>query len=314
LINNLEYSIFKPPLNGGFFMGNYIEQFTYYLKLERGVAENTLVNYLYDLKKLQQFLGSDVDLLKVEESDIRNFIYFVADFLAPSTQVRLLSSLNHFYSFLILQNAIQNNPVMFIELPRQTRKLPIVLSVEEIDLLQSLIDFTKNEGLRNDAIIETIYSCGLRVSEVIGLKLSDLYFDEGFIKILGKGSKQRFVPIASSAVKKINNYIKESRSHLKIKTEDEDILFLNRRGAKLTRAMIFTILKDLTKIAGLNKNVSPHTLRHSFATHLLENGADLRSIQLMLGHESITTTEVYLHLDKQKLKQEVEKFHPWNNK
>lgn len=295
-------------------MDNYIEQFTYYLKLERGVAENTLVNYLYDLEKLQQFLGSDVDLTQVEESDIRNFIYFVADFLAPSTQARLLSSLNHFYSFLILQNAIENNPVMFIELPRQTRKLPVVLSVDEIDLLQSLIDFTKSEGLRNDAIIETMYSCGLRVSEVIGLKLSDLYFDEGFIKVLGKGSKQRFVPIASSAVKKINNYIKESRSHLKIKSEAEDILFLNRRGAQLTRAMIFTILKDLTKIAKLNKNVSPHTLRHSFATHLLENGGDLRSIQLMLGHESITTTEVYLHLDKQKLKQEVEKFHPWNNK
>jgi len=295
-------------------MDNYIEQFTYYLKLERGVAENTLVNYLYDLEKLQQFLGSDLDMLHVEESDIRNFIYFVADFLAPSTQARILSSLNHFYNFLILQNAIQNNPVTFIELPRQTRKLPVVLSVEEIDLLQSLIDFTKDEGVRNDAIIETMYSCGLRVSEVIGLKLSDLYFDEGFIKVLGKGSKQRFVPIASSAVKKINSYIAENRSHLKIKSEDEDILFLNRRGAQLTRAMIFTILKDLTKIAGLNKNVSPHTLRHSFATHLLENGADLRSIQLMLGHESITTTEVYLHLDKQKLKQEVEKFHPWNNK
>src|SRR5690606_3927271 len=153
--------------------------------------------------------------------------------------------------------------------PRQTRKLPVVLSVEEIDLLQSLIDFTKDEGVRNDAIIETMYSCGLRVSEVIGLKLSDLYFDEGFIKVLGKGSKQRFVPIASSAVKKINSYIAENRSHLKIKSEDEDILFLNRRGAQLTRAMIFTILKDLTKIAGLNKNVSPHTLRHSFATHLL---------------------------------------------
>ena len=295
-------------------MDNYIEQFTYYLKLERGVAENTLVNYLYDLEKLQQFLRSDVDLLKVEESDIRNFIYFVADFLAPSTQARLLSSLNHFYSFLILQNAIQNNPVTFIELPRQTRKLPVVLSVDEIDLLQSSINFGKEEGIRNDAIIETMYSCGLRVSEVIGLKLSDLYFDEGFIKVLGKGSKQRFVPIASSAVKKINNYIKESRSKLKIKSEAEDILFLNRRGAQLTRAMIFTILKDLTKIAGITKNVSPHTLRHSFATHLLENGADLRSIQLMLGHESITTTEVYLHLDKQKLKQEVEKFHPWNNK
>ncbi|WP_397361833.1 site-specific tyrosine recombinase [Paenimyroides baculatum] len=313
MISNLEYSIFKPPFNGGFFMDNYIEQFTYYLKLERGVAENTLVNYLYDLEKLQQFLGSDVDMLHVEESDIRNFIYFVADFLAASTQARILSSLNHFYNFLILQNAIHNNPVTFIELPRQTRKLPVVLSVDEIDLLQSLIDFTKDEGVRNDAIIETMYSCGLRVSEVIGLKLSDLYFDEGFIKVLGKGSKQRFVPIASSAVKKINNYIQQSRSHLK-KIQAEDILFLNRRGAQLTRAMIFTILKDLTKIAGLTKNVSPHTLRHSFATHLLENGADLRSIQLMLGHESITTTEVYLHLDKQKLKQEVEKFHPWNNK
>lgn len=297
-----------------FFMDNYIEQFTYYLKLERGVAENTLVNYLYDLEKLQQFLGSDVDMLHVEESDIRNFIYFVADFLKPSTQARLLSSINHFYSFLILQNAIQHNPVTFIELPRQSRKLPVVLSVDEIDLLQSLIDFSKNEGIRNDAIIETMYSCGLRVSEVIGLQLSDLYFEEGFIKVLGKGSKQRFVPIASSAIKKINSYINESRSHLKIKAEAEDVLFLNRRGAQLTRAMIFTILKDLAKIAGLNKNVSPHTLRHSFATHLLENGADLRSIQMMLGHESITTTEVYLHLDKQKLKQEVEKFHPWNNK
>lgn len=295
-------------------MNNYIEQFTYYLKLERGVAENTLVNYLYDLEKLQQFLGLDVHMLHVDESDIRNFIYFVADFLAPSTQARLLSSLNHFYNFLILQNVIQTNPVTFIELPRQTRKLPVVLSVDEIDLLQSLIDFKKDEGIRNDAIIETMYSCGLRVSEVIGLKLSDLYFNEGFIKVLGKGSKQRFVPIASSAIKKINCYINESRSSQKIKPEAEDILFLNRRGAQLTRAMIFTILKDLAKIAGLTKNVSPHTLRHSFATHLLENGADLRSIQLMLGHESITTTEVYLHLDKQKLKQEVEKFHPWNNK
>ncbi len=294
-------------------MDNYIEQFTYYLKLERGVADNTLVNYLYDLEKFQQFLGAEVGILHAQENDIRNFIYFLVDFLAPSTQARILSSLNHFYNFLILQNLIQNNPVTFIELPRQTRKLPVVLSVEEIDLLQSLIDFKKNEGVRNDAIIEIMYSCGLRVSEVISLKLSDLYFSEGFIKVLGKGSKQRFVPIATSAIKKINTYINENRSCLK-KIKDEDILFLNRRGAQLTRAMIFTILKDLTKIAGLTKNVSPHTLRHSFATHLLQNGADLRSIQLMLGHESITTTEVYLHLDKQKLKQEVEKYHPWNNK
>ncbi len=295
-------------------MADYIEQFIFYLKLERGVAENTLINYLYDLDKLKQFLGTETDMLKVEESDIRNFIYFVSEFLAPASQARILSSLNHFYSFLILQNLIENNPVTFIELPRQTRKLPVVLSVEEIDLLQSVINFEKDEGIRNDAIIETMYSCGLRVSEVIGLKLSDLFFNEGFIKVMGKGSKQRFVPIAFSAMKKINSYIAENRSQLKIKSEAEDILFLNRRGAQLTRAMIFTILKDLAKIAGLAKNVSPHTLRHSFATHLLENGADLRSIQLMLGHESITTTEVYLHLDKQKLKQEVEKFHPWNNR
>ncbi len=295
-------------------MDNYIEQFTIYLKLERGVAENTLVNYLYDLEKLQQFLGDENDFLKVQETDIRNFIYFLADFLAPATQARILSSLNHFYSFLILQNLLENNPVTFIELPKQAQKLPIVLSVHEIDLLLSCINFNTLEGVRNDAIIETMYSCGLRVSEVISLKLSDLFFDEGFIKVNGKGSKQRFVPIASSAIKKINHYVKNIRTQIKIKQEAEDVLFLNRRGAQLTRAMIFTILKDLAKLSGINKNISPHTLRHSFATHLLENGADLRSIQLMLGHESITTTEVYLHLDRQKLKQEVEKFHPWNNK
>jgi integrase/recombinase XerD len=295
-------------------MDNYIEQFTIYLKLERGVAENTLINYLYDLEKFQQFLGDENDFLKVQETDIRNFIYFLADFLAPATQARILSSLNHFYSFLILQNLLENNPVTFIELPKQAQKLPIVLSVHEIDLLLSCINFNTLEGVRNDAIIETMYSCGLRVSEVISLKLSDLFFDEGFIKVNGKGSKQRFVPIASSAIKKINHYVKNIRTQIKIKQEAEDVLFLNRRGAQLTRAMIFTILKDLAKLSGINKNISPHTLRHSFATHLLENGADLRSIQLMLGHESITTTEVYLHLDRQKLKQEVEKFHPWNNK
>lgn len=295
-------------------MNNSLEQFKVYLKLERGVADNTLINYLYDLDKFKQFLGEDVDLIHAEESDIRNFIYFIADFLAPTSQARILSSLNHFYSFLILQNTIENNPVAFIELPRQTRKLPVVLSVDEIDLLLSCINFDTLEGIRNDAIIETMYSCGLRVSEVISIKLSDLFLDEGFIKVLGKGSKQRFVPIASSAIKKINYYKEEIRTQLKIKKEAEDILFLNRRGAQLTRAMIFTILKTLAKLSGLNKSISPHTLRHSFATHLLENGADLRSIQLMLGHESITTTEVYLHLDKQKLKQEVEKYHPWNNK
>ena len=295
-------------------MDNYIEQFSYYLKLERGVAENTLLSYLYDLDKFQQFLGANKNLIKAQEEDIRGFIHFIADYLAPSSQARILSGLNHFYSFLILQNIIENNPVLFIELPKQIKKLPVVLSVDEIDLLQNVIDFNKAEGIRNDAIIETMYSCGLRVSELISLKLSDLFFDEGFIRVLGKGSKQRFVPIASSAIKKINCYRTEIRSNMNIKKEAEDILFLNRRGAQLTRAMIFTILKTLAQLAGLHKNISPHTLRHSFATHLLENGADLRSIQLMLGHESITTTEIYLHLDKQKLKQEVEKYHPWNNR
>lgn len=295
-------------------MDNYIEQFSYYLKLERGVAENTLLSYLYDLDKFKQFLGTNSSITNAQETDIRGFIHFISDYLAPASQARVLSALNHFYSFLILQNVIENNPVLFIELPKQVKKLPAVLSVEEIDALQNVIDFNKTEGIRNDAIIETMYSCGLRVSELINLKLSDLFFDEGFIRVLGKGSKQRFVPIASSAIKKINFYRTEIRSKMNIKKEAEDVLFLNRRGAQLTRAMIFTILKTLAKLAGLHKNISPHTLRHSFATHLLENGADLRSIQLMLGHESITTTEIYLHLDKQKLKQEVEKYHPWNHR
>ena len=295
-------------------MKNYIEQFKYYLKLERSVSDNTLVNYIYDLDKLVQFLNDDKELTNVEESDIRSFIHFVSDFLAPASQARILSSVNHFYDFLILQNVIEKNPVTFIELPKQTKKIPIILSVEEIDLLQSHVNFSTLEGIRNDVIIETIYSCGLRVSELVDLKISDLFFKEGFIKILGKGSKQRFVPISEAAINKINYYIKNIRSQVKIKPTAEDVVFLNRRGAKLTRAMIFTILKDLANLSGINKNISPHTLRHSFATHLLENGADLRSIQLMLGHESITTTEVYLHLDKKKLKLEIEKYHPWKVK
>ncbi|WCM43162.1 site-specific tyrosine recombinase XerD [Flavobacterium sp. CBA20B-1] len=295
-------------------MSDTIAQYAYYLRLERGVAENTLVNYLYDLEKLQHFLGSDCEIAYAQEHNIRSFIHFIADFLAPSTQARILSALNHYYNFLILQQKIDQNPVAFIELPKQSRKLPVVLTVDEIDLLQSFIKKDTHEGVRNDAIIEVLYSCGLRVSEVVHLKLSDLFFDEGYIKVLGKGDKQRFVPITQSAMKKVHSYINEIRFQLKIKKEAEDILFLNRRGSQLTRAMIFTILKNLAKMAGLNKNISPHTLRHSFATHLLENGADLRSIQMLLGHESITTTEIYLHLDRNKLKEEIEKFHPWSNK
>ena len=295
-------------------MDNYIEQFQYYLKLERGVAENTIVNYLYDLEKFQQFLGDEISFTAVQDQDIRAFIHFLSDFLAPATQARILASINHFYSFLVLQAVVSQNPVTFIELPKQSRKLPVVLSVEEIDLMQSFLTEKTPEEIRNKAIVETLYSCGLRVSELVDLKLSELYFNEGFIRVFGKGSKQRFVPIAPVAIEKINVYLKEVRPKWNIKPEAEDILFLNRRGAKLTRAMIFTIVKRLTAQAGISKTVSPHTLRHSFATHLLENGADLRSIQAMLGHESITTTEIYMHLDRQKLKEEVDKFHPWRNR
>jgi len=293
-------------------MEKYIEQFKYYLKLERGVSENTIINYLYDLEKFEQFIGSELTLNEIQDQHIRGFIHFISDFLAPTSQARILASVNHFFSFLVLQNVVENNPVTFIELPKQTRKLPVVLSVEEIDLMLEVVNLKTPEGIRNDAIIETIYSCGLRVSELIDLKLSELYFEEGFIRVFGKGSKQRFVPISDSAIKKIMLYKDSVRSGLKIKTDSEDILFLNRRGGKLTRAMIFTIIKNLVELSGIKKNVSPHTLRHSFATHLLENGADLRSIQAMLGHESITTTEIYMHLDRNKLKDEVEKYHPWS--
>jgi len=292
-------------------MENYIEQFKYYLKLERGVSENTVVSYLYDLEKFQQFLGHELQVDEVKDQHIRSFVYFISDFLAPTTQARTLASINHFFSFLVLQKIVENNPVTFIELPKQTRRLPTVLSVEEIDLIQAGIDLSTPEGIRNDAIIETIYCCGLRVSELIDLRLSELYFDEGFIRVLGKGSKQRFVPISNSATRKIKIYIEDIRHEQVIKPGHEDFLFLNRRGAQLTRAMVFTIIKRLAQLAGIQKNVSPHTFRHSFATHLLENGADLRSIQAMLGHESITTTEIYMHLDRQILRNELNKYHPW---
>lgn len=291
-------------------MRDFKEEFKFYLKLERGVSENTVVSYTYDLEKLEQFLGSERSFLDVKDGDVRAFIHFIADFLAPTTQARILASINHFYSFLVLQNVLESNPVTFIELPKQSRKLPVVLSVSEIDALISQILFNTPEDVRNDAIIETLYACGLRVSELVDLRISELYFNEGFIRVFGKGSKQRFVPISESAIEKITYYMDCVRSKWKVKTEAQDILFLNRRGGQLTRAMIFTIIKQLAQRAGITKNVSPHTLRHSFATHLLENGADLRSIQAMLGHESITTTEIYVHLDRQKLKVEMEKYHP----
>lgn len=293
----------------------YIKLYKNYLKLERGVAENTILSYEYDIIKYCNYQATnniEFDLLKTSEKDIRDFIYNISEYIASSTQSRIISGLKGFFDFLIIEKYINYNPVIFIDIPKQGRKLPEVISIEEIDRMVLQIDLTSTEGNRNKAIIETLYGCGLRVSELTDLKISDLFFEEGFIRVTGKGSKQRFVPIAHSTIKWILIYKNEIRNHLKIHEPHEDILFLNRRGKQLTRAMIFTIVKDLSQKAGVLKNVSPHTFRHSFATHLLENGADLRSIQAMLGHESITTTEIYMHVDRSRLKEVMELHHPWS--
>ncbi|MBP6586959.1 MAG: tyrosine recombinase, partial [Flavobacterium sp.] len=244
------------------------------------------------------------------EETIQQFIYSVSKEVNPRSQARIISGLKSFFSFLIFEDYRQDNPMELIETPKTGRKLPDTLSVEEIDALIAAIDLSSNEGERNRAMLETLYGCGLRVSELVSLKISDLFFDEGFIKITGKGNKQRFVPIGNLTQKYIRIYKDDIRAHLDIKKGHEDTLFLNRRGSQLTRAMLFTIIKDLATKIGLQKNISPHTLRHSFATHLLENGADLRSIQLMLGHESITTTEIYVHLDRKFLTEVINTFHP----
>jgi integrase/recombinase XerD len=251
-----------------------------------------------------------VSPIKIKEEVLQQFIYSVSKEVNPRSQSRIISGLKSFFSYLIFEDYRIDNPMELIESPRTGRKLPDTLSVVDIDNLIGAIDLSKAEGERNRAILETLYSCGLRVSELITLKISDLFFDEGFIKITGKGNKQRFVPIAKSTEKFISIYRINSRSHLKIQKGFEDTLFLNRRGKQLTRAMIFTIIRGLATSINLDKIISPHTLRHSFATHLLENGADLRSIQIMLGHESITTTEIYVHLDRKHLTQIINTFHP----
>lgn len=292
---------------------NYIKSFQSYLKIERGLSKNTVANYTFDLERLCAFLvaqNSAISPEKINEETIQQFIYSVSKEVNTRSQARIISGLKSFFNYLIFEDYRADNPMELIEAPRIGRKLPDTLSVEEIDNLISAIDLSTNEGERNKVIMETLYGCGLRVSEVISLKISDLFFEEGFIKITGKGNKQRFVPIAPSTQKYIETYKTTIRNHLSIQKGFEDTLFLNRRGKQLTRAMIFTIIKNLAIKINLTKNISPHTLRHSFATHLLENGADLRSIQLMLGHESITTTEIYVHLDRKYLTQILNTFHP----
>jgi integrase/recombinase XerD len=291
----------------------YIKSYRSYLRIERGLSKNTIENYTFDLERLCLFLdenGITISPIKIGEETVQQFIYSVSKEVNPRSQARIISGLKSFFSYLIFEDYRPDNPMELIETPKTGRKLPDTLSVEEIDALISAIDLSSNEGERNRAMLETLYGCGLRVSELVSLKISDLFFDEGFIKITGKGNKQRFVPIGNLTQKYIHIYKDNIRTHLIIKKGHEDTLFLNRRGNQLSRAMIFTIIKDLATKIELNKSISPHTLRHSFATHLLENGADLRSIQLMLGHESITTTEIYVHLDRKFLTQVVNSFHP----
>ena len=292
---------------------SYIKNFQSYLKIERGLSKNTLDNYTFDLERLCFFLEEnniEISPIKIGEETIQQFIYHVSKQVNARSQARIISGLKSFFSYLIFEDYRADNPMELIEAPRIGRKLPDTLSVADIDNLIAAIDLSKPEGERNRAIIETLYSCGLRVSELVTLKISDLFFEEGFIKITGKGNKQRFVPIAPSTEKFINLYRNTIRNHLVISKNFEDTLFLNRRGKQLTRAMIFTIIRLLATKINLGKTISPHTLRHSFATHLLENGADLRSIQMMLGHESITTTEIYVHMDRKHLTQIINTFHP----
>jgi integrase/recombinase XerD len=292
---------------------SYIKDYQSYLRIERGLSKNTIENYGFDIERLCLFLEvnkMEVSPLKITDETIQQFIYQVSKEVNPRSQARIISGLKSFFSYLIFEDYRNDNPLELIESPKTGRKLPDTLAVQEIDALIAAIDLSSNEGERNRAMLETLYGCGLRVSELVSLKISDLFFDEGFIKITGKGNKERFVPIGKLTQKYIQIYQNEIRGNLTIKKGCEDTLFLNRRGNQLTRAMIFTIIKDLAIKIGLKKNISPHTLRHSFATHLLENGADLRSIQLMLGHESITTTEIYVHLDRSFLKEVMHSFHP----
>ncbi|MDY2586883.1 site-specific tyrosine recombinase/integron integrase [Winogradskyella aquimaris] len=294
-----------------------INDYRHYLQIERGLSHNSIENYSYDIKKLITYLEEhDVNVSpeKIDKELIKQFIYNISKTINPSSQGRLISGLRNFFDYLVFENHRTSNPMDLIESPKIGRKLPDTLSVDDIDLLINTIDLSYqyqgvNLGERNRAIIETLYSCGLRVSELIELKISDLFFDEGFIKVTGKGNKQRFVPIGESTKKYIDIW-KAIRNHINVQPKSKDILFLNYKGNKLTRAMIFTIIKNLVTKSGLKKTVSPHTFRHSFATHLLENGADLRAIQMMLGHESITTTEVYMHVDRSHLSDVLNKFHP----
>ena len=289
-----------------------IKEFKSYLRIERSLSDNTIDSYLRDIQKLANFSEEkDLNELQITKTEVKEFISEInKEGISARSQSRIISGIKAFYKYLILEDYLKVNPTELIESPKIGMKLPDTLSIEEIDSLISAIDLSHPQGERNRAILEVLYSCGLRVSELTNLKLSNIRFKEGYLKVLGKGNKERFAPIGSSAIKFLNIYLNEIRNHQDIKKGSEDIVFLNRRGNKLTRVMIFTIIKQLAEKIGMKKKISPHTFRHSFATHLIEGGADLRAIQEMLGHESITTTEIYTHLDREYLREAIMQFHP----
>jgi integrase/recombinase XerD len=292
----------------------YIKDFVSFLKIEKGLAENSVFAYQNDVSKLYDF--SKDKNLTVKDLSYEHLKEFVAELydlgLSARSQARIISGIKQFFGFLLVEDVLMDDPSELLELPRIGMKLPEVLTIEEIDQLISAVDLGKNEGHRNKAIIETLYSCGLRVSELVNLRFSDLYFEEGFIRVIGKGNKERLVPVSPSVEKEIGIYNDHIRRFQKIQHGNENVVFLNRRGAQLTRVMIFTIIKNLSATIGLKKSISPHTFRHSFATHLIEGGANLRAVQEMLGHESITTTEIYTHLDQRFLRDAIITFHPRN--
>ena len=293
---------------------NYKKGYKAYLQLERSLSDNSVEAYLRDIEKLTQFLLLTNNLKTPDElelKDLQHFIKYISELdMTASSQSRIISGIRSFYKYCLIENIVKKDPSVLLEAPRTKRTLPDVLSFDEIESIINAVDLSTPEGGRNKAILEVLYSCGLRVTELVNLRISHLYLDVGFIRVIGKGDKERLVPIGQSAIKYINIYKKDIRVHVPVKKGHEDILFLNRRGAKLTRVMIFLLLKDLVKKAGITKSISPHTFRHSFATHLVEGGADLRAVQEMLGHESITTTEIYTHIDRDYLRDTLQRFHP----
>lgn len=292
----------------------HIDDFKNHLKLEKNLSANSIEAYVHDITRLFEYLtlnSSTESISSIKLDDLQGYLLWLATLdVSPRTQARNISAIKTFFKFLLYSKAIQENPSSLLESPKLGRKLPVALSLEEIDRLVQAIDLSKPEGHRNKAIIETLYGCGLRVSELVDLKLTDIFAAEGFIKVRGKGEKERLVPIGGTALKEIRHYLENYRNKQHIDKSSENILFLNRRGKKITRIMIYTIVKDLAKASGIDKNISPHTFRHSFATHLVEGGADLRAVQEMLGHESIITTEIYTHLDREYLRQAIIEHHP----